>query len=234
MSGVTVLFFHPASIIKDLVGEEKITSAPACEIINSLFTEARALGCNVSPLLIPWPPPYHSVSQSQTGSSYHPEPFLTGSCYDTGSKAVALSAVSSGPWGVWIHQSTVLLYRKCRGVAGHSVCWSIVYLLVMGCTSLFPGYIWSSWVALCASLGKAGITKLESPRHAYVSFISSSHIQYTGLTVIIPFWFILKSRTCCSLQAKYSLHVAACCRPLRGLFMVLWPHHKLRFDVVPI
>lgn len=89
--------------------------------------------------------------------------------------SVVLSAVSSGLWGVWIYQSIVLLCRKCRGVAGRSLCWAIVYLLVMGCTSLFLCYIWSGWVALCTSLGKAGITEFKSLRHAHVSFISYTH-----------------------------------------------------------
>lgn len=47
----------------------------------------------------------------------------------------------------------------------------------MGCTSLFLCYIWSGWVALCMSLGKAGITVFESLRHAHVSFISQNHIE---------------------------------------------------------
>lgn len=73
----------PVSKITDVIGEEKIISRPACETIYSLSAEANPYGL----LLSPQPLPCHSVSPLQTGSSYHPEPFLTGSSYDTGSSS---------------------------------------------------------------------------------------------------------------------------------------------------
>lgn len=140
-------------------------------------------------------------------------------------KAVVPSAVSSEPWRVWTHQSAVLLFRKCGGETGHSACWSIVYL---SCMSSY----WE-WVALCMSLGKAGITVFKSPCCARDS--SSKHPNrhlYANLPVITPYRNSLTARICFSLQALCSIHAACVCRPFQQLFVVLWPYHKLEFDVV--
>lgn len=95
----------------------------------------------------------------------------TGTSYDTGGFPV----LSLGPLRAWIHQSIVLLFRKCKVVAGHSSGWSIVYLLVMGCSSLFFCYIWSSWVALCISQLKKKWHCWAYPYNCLVAITLTTH-----------------------------------------------------------
>lgn len=140
---------------------------------------------------------------SQTGSSYHPPLTITGSSSDKGSSltAAVLSALSRMTSRGVARPSIVLLFRKCRGVAGQSASGSIVYL---GSYQLHL-FIRQLYLVRLGSIVYKNRKKLTLVSWSHCHAHQSYTYLHKGCTVI-TLRIILKSRT---YRTKFSLHLWA-------------------------
>lgn len=110
-------------------------------------------------------------------------------------------------------QRAVLLFRKCRGEAGQSVCWSIVYLLCEGSHS--------GWVASCLSRRKADITEMKSLCHVSDSWYKHTQTHINVLCVQIPSYNHSETFSRSEYASLQSLELNTACM-LQQLQATLW------------